>query len=231
MLNRNKHRLILFNIIRDIYKNKIGAFLGFKGGTMAYFFYDLDRFSVDLDFDLLNLKKLFLVKKNLLIILQKYGEIKETIDKYFTLFYLLSYEKGHRNIKIEISKRNIISSYDTKNFYGLDVLVQKIEDAFATKILASLTRKKIAYRDYYDLFFYLKKGINPNEKIIKKVLNKNLTETLLSLKKEVESKVSNEKIIEAIGELVDESKKNFIKKSFKKELLSYLDFYLDSLKN
>lgn len=63
MLNRTKHRLILFNIIRDIYKNKIGAFLGFKGGTMAYFFYGLDQFSVNLDFDLLNLKKLFLVKK------------------------------------------------------------------------------------------------------------------------------------------------------------------------
>ncbi|MFH0925077.1 MAG: nucleotidyl transferase AbiEii/AbiGii toxin family protein, partial [bacterium] len=45
--------LIMGRILRDIYSNiSICPLLGFKGGTCAHFFYNLPRFSVDLDFDL-----------------------------------------------------------------------------------------------------------------------------------------------------------------------------------
>ena len=54
MLNREKHQLIMGQILKDIYTDvTISPLLGFKGGTCAYFFYNLPRFSVDLDFDLL----------------------------------------------------------------------------------------------------------------------------------------------------------------------------------
>jgi len=57
-LNASIHKNILLQILADIYSdNTIGPFLGFKGGTAAYLFYGLDRFSVDLDFDLLDKKK------------------------------------------------------------------------------------------------------------------------------------------------------------------------------
>lgn len=36
----------------SIHKNIMLQILGFKGGTAAYIFYDLNRFSTDLDFDL-----------------------------------------------------------------------------------------------------------------------------------------------------------------------------------
>ena len=40
-------------ILKDIYTDvSISPLLGLKGGTCAYFFYGLPRFSVDLDFDL-----------------------------------------------------------------------------------------------------------------------------------------------------------------------------------
>ena len=45
MLNREKHQLIMGRILRDIYADaSIASRLGFKGGTCAYFFYDLPRF-------------------------------------------------------------------------------------------------------------------------------------------------------------------------------------------
>jgi len=54
MLNKEKHQLIMGQILKDIYTDtSIAPLLGFKGGTCAYFFYGLPRFSVDLDFDLL----------------------------------------------------------------------------------------------------------------------------------------------------------------------------------
>ncbi|MCS6956773.1 MAG: nucleotidyl transferase AbiEii/AbiGii toxin family protein [Patescibacteria group bacterium] len=230
MLNIIKHRLVLFNIINDIYKSRLNDSLGFKGGTMAYFFYGLDRFSVDLDFDLLKEKNLNLIKKLLPEILKKYGSIVESYDKFFTLFYLLSYEKNFRLIKIEVSKRNILSSYQISNFYGTDVLIQKIEDAFATKLLACTTRKNIAYRDFYDVLFYIKKGILPNENIIKKVAKKNLIDYLILLKKISEKEITNQKILQAIGELVNQKQKNSIKNNFKEEFIKYLSFYIDNLK-
>ena len=49
-------------ILKDIYADiTINSLLGFKGGTCAYFFYNLPRFSVDLDFDLLELVVDFLL--------------------------------------------------------------------------------------------------------------------------------------------------------------------------
>jgi predicted nucleotidyltransferase component of viral defense system len=221
----------MLNLIKDIYQSKLGLYLGFKGGTMAYFFYSLDRFSIDLDFDLLNESKSQLIRDSLPEILKKYGTIIDDKEKYYTHFYLLSYEKGQRQIKIEVSKRNILSSYQISNFYGIDVKVQKIEDAFATKLLACTTRSKIAYRDFYDLYYYLKKSIIPNEKIIKKVTNKNLVDYLIKLKIVIEKKVTNQLVCQSIGELINESQKEFVKSRFKIELINRLSFFIDQIKN
>jgi len=229
MLNIINHRLILFNLIRDIYQSAVGDILGFKGGTMAYFFYGLDRFSVDLDFDLLNEKKINLIKNNLSPIIKKYGEIIEERNKFFTYFYLLSYEKKQRHVKIEISKRDILSSYEISNFYGVDVKIQKIEDAFATKLLACTTRKTTAYRDYYDVLFYLKKGVMPNEKIIYKITKKSLPSYLKDLKKRIADNLTGQKVIEGIGELINQNQKEYIRKKFKDELISNLSFFIDNL--
>ena len=49
------HRNVLIYILKDLYTDmELGPLLGFKGGTAAYLFYKLNRFSVDLDFDLLD---------------------------------------------------------------------------------------------------------------------------------------------------------------------------------
>ena len=51
MLDKTKHEIILRSILRDIFKNtELATKLGFKGGTCLYFFYNLPRFSTDLDF-------------------------------------------------------------------------------------------------------------------------------------------------------------------------------------
>jgi predicted nucleotidyltransferase component of viral defense system len=67
-----KHKSILIKILKDIYSHPtIGPILGFKGGTAANLFYNLDRFSVDLDFDLLDTTKEELVFKEIKSILAK----------------------------------------------------------------------------------------------------------------------------------------------------------------
>src|SRR3990167_9835954 len=105
-LDTATHKNILIKILKDIYTDAtISTILGFKGGTAAYLFYHLDRFSVDLDFDLLNAEKEDAVFERIKEILQRYGTVKEAEKKRFTLLYLLAYKQkapGAQNVKVEV---------------------------------------------------------------------------------------------------------------------------------
>src|SRR6267142_7081386 len=97
-LNTVKHKNILIKILKDIYADStISAMLGFKGGTAATLFYGLDRFSVDLDFDLLNAEKEDYLFERVKTILEKHGKLKQAIKKRFNLFYVLSYDEKDKN--------------------------------------------------------------------------------------------------------------------------------------
>ena len=116
MFDPIKHKIVLINLLKDIYSDvELRTILGFKGGTAAMMFYDLPRLSVDLDFDLLREDKKELVLEKIKKILQPYGEIHDVAEKRFTLFFLLSYEKGKQAVKIEISKRKGPNVYEFKN--------------------------------------------------------------------------------------------------------------------
>ena len=70
-MNINKHRFYLTQILADIYSDKeLALCLGFKGGTALMLFHNLPRFSVDLDFDLLETEKaeqVYVKVKNMLL--------------------------------------------------------------------------------------------------------------------------------------------------------------------
>ena len=111
MLNKEKHQLIMGRVLQDIYSDTtIASLIGFKGGTCAYFFYELPRFSVDLDFDLFAVDEETqkIVFEKVKFILEKYGEIKNSRIKRFTIFSLLSYGDADHNIKVEINIRMLI---------------------------------------------------------------------------------------------------------------------------
>ena len=121
MLNKEKHQLIMGRILQDIYSDAtIASLIGFKGGTCAYLFYELGRFSVDLDFDLFTNDKETqkIVFEKVETILIKYGEVKNSHIKRFTIFSLLSYGDAEHNIKVEINVRvllpNLKDSYEIK---------------------------------------------------------------------------------------------------------------------
>jgi predicted nucleotidyltransferase component of viral defense system len=87
------HKTILFQILKDIYTDtSISPFLGFKGGTAALMFHGLDRFSVDLDFDLLDENQEEYVFNRIIEIVKKFGDLKVARKKRFIFFILLSSE-------------------------------------------------------------------------------------------------------------------------------------------
>lgn len=80
MVNINKHKFFLTQILKDIYSDiELANSLGFKGGTALMFFYDLPRFSIDLDFNLLYLAKEKTVYEKVRKILQKQTPINKEI--------------------------------------------------------------------------------------------------------------------------------------------------------
>lgn len=227
MIDIQVHKFYLINILKDIYTNaSIRSLLGFKGGTAAHLFYGLPRFSVDLDFDLLEIKesdKIFAVIDS---VIKSYGEIKDEYNTKFTLFFLLSYSKGSQNIKIEISKRIFNSHYEVRNYLGISMLTMVKEDIFAYKLVSLLERKIIASRDLFDLWFFMKNHTEINKSIVESRSGLPYKEYLSNCIKAVEN-YDERYILQGIGELLDIKLKNWVKENLKKELLFQLKLYLE----
>lgn len=229
-LNISTHRNILIRILKDIYTNTaIGTFLGFKGGTAVYLFYDLNRFSVDLDFDLLDKTKEDLIFNEIKKILASYGTVKEARKKRYNLFYLLSYDnktQGAQNVKIEINRRDFGSSYEIKSYLGISMKVMTRKDMAAHKLVAMYERIGKTNRDIYDVWFFLHHNWPINREIIKKRTNLGYTKFLQECINSLE-KMSNRNILAGIGELLDEKQKAWVKLKLKNETIFLLKLLLN----
>lgn len=129
MYNSEKHKSVMVRILKDIYSDAtLGKILGFKGGTMAYLFYNLPRESVDLDFDLLDKNSEEIVFNKIKIILEKHGKIVESIIKKNTLFFLLDYGFTERKLKIEITRKKTETDFVVMNYLGISMLTMNIGD-------------------------------------------------------------------------------------------------------
>jgi len=226
MIDRKKHRFILVNILKEIYADPLlGSSLGFKGGTAAFLFYDLPRLSVDLDFDLLDLQKEEAVFQKLKEVLKNFGQLREARKKRYTLFFLLNYQKGERNIKVEVSKRKTSAGYQVRQYLGIPVLVMDKSDMAASKLAAFLTRKKFAARDLFDLWFFLKNDWAINEKLLQEKTGLNLREALEKAKERVE-KTPQTRLLQGLGELLDDKQKIAVKDKLKEDLLLQINLLL-----
>lgn len=221
-LDINKHKNILIKILKDIYTDStIGPVLGFKGGTAAYLFYNLTRFSVDLDFDLLEPEKEGYVFEKIEGIIPAYGKIKTKKKKYYTLFFELSYADKDQNIKVEINRRNFGSRYEVLNYYGISMKVMIKEDMFANKITALYERLDRTNRDIYDVWFFLQNNWEINKDLVEKRMEMTFKEFLKKCIKKIE-KMPERGILSGIGELLDENQKEWVKANLKKDVLFLL---------
>lgn len=223
-------------ILKDIYADiSIASLLGFKGGTCAYFFYALPRFSVDLDFDMLSSseKEQEKVFEEVVKILEKYGTVKDKHIKRFTIFALLSYGEADLNIKIEINTRQIIENikdkYELKEYLGISMLVAKKEYLFAGKLSALTLRTTTAMRDIYDIYYFTKNSWEIDNEAIKSITGENTKKQLMNSLETIEAVKSNE-ILVGLGELVGEKEKEWIRSSLKNETIFMLKNYISILK-
>jgi predicted nucleotidyltransferase component of viral defense system len=230
VLKVSEHKNIMIQILKDIYSDtSISPFLVFKGGTAAYIFYNLSRFSVDLDFDLIDKDKEKEVFDKIEKIVKKYGEIKEARKKRFNLFFLLSYNKEAQNIKIEINQRSFGSKHEIKTYLGISMLVMVKEDMFAHKLVAMYERMGKTNRDIYDVWFFLKENWPINKEIVEKRTGEDFKDFLKKVISSLE-KIGNQNILSGMGELLDEQQKGWVKENLKKDLEFLLKLKLENEK-
>lgn len=224
-MNTNKHKYLMLQILKDIFSDKLlSETLAFKGGTSLMFFYNLPRFSTDLDFNILDATKEKEVFDRVRQILLRYGKIHDEAMKFYGPILVLDYGMGERKLKVEISNRQYPNSYETKNLLGIDMRVMIQPDMFAHKICALLDRNEISGRDIFDCWFFLKNQTPINPDIIKIRTGKNLAEHITDCIESLEA-LSDKSVISGLGELTEGKMKAFAKTKLRSELIQQLRFF------
>ena len=226
-MNTTKHKSYLVRILKDIYDDvELGTILGFKGGTALMFFYQLPRFSVDLDFHLIKPEKQTLAFEKIRTIVLKYGKIHDEAIKHYGLIIVLDYGSGERKLKLEISNRPFDNHYEIKNLLGISMTVMTKADMFAHKVCALLDRTSFTNRDLFDCWFFMQKQTPINKQIVEERMKKPLADYLQDCIDNLENR-SDRNLLQGLGELMDEEMKKFVKTKLRIETISLFKIYKD----
>lgn len=221
----NKHKFFMMQVLKDIYSDKeLALSLGFKGGTALMFFYNLPRFSVDLDFNLLDREKEKKVYEKVRKILLKYGKIHDEAMKFYGPIIVLDYGMGERKLKVEISNREYDNHYEIKNLLGIEMKVLSLPDMFAHKLCALLDRSEVTSRDIFDCWFFLQNHVAINANIVESRMELPLGDYIQKCIQYLEQ-VSDKSLLNGLGELMDAKMKSFVKTKLRKETIQLLQFF------
>ena len=210
LFDTNVHKRYLSLLLTELAK----AFpekIAFKGGTCAYFFYNLPRFSFDLDFDML--REFSAVDADRFReILSRHGQAKEFRDKRNTLFCLFDYGKGHPNIKIELSRRvwknNI---YKPVWFLGVPLAIADERTVLTNKLVALTDRKTAVARDLYDSWYFLKAEFPVSEALVMERTGKGLAAYLKEAMGFIKKIYTARNVLHGLGDALDEKQKSWAK--------------------
>ena len=215
----------MLQLLKDIFSDALlSSVLAFKGGTAAMFFYNLPRFSTDLDFNLLDAEKEVEVFERIRAIVLKYGKIHDEAIKHYGIIIVLDYGIGQRKLKIEISNRQFDNHYEIRNYLGLQMRVMVKEDMFAHKLCALLDRTEITSRDVFDCWFFLKERTSINRDIVEYRMGMPFDDYLGKCIDSVRT-ITEKSLINGLGELTDGDMKEFVRHGMKEELISLLTMF------
>jgi len=227
MIDINRHKFFLVQILKDIYSDiELANWLGFKGGSALMFFYDLPRFSVDLDFNLINSEKVDAVYEKVRKILLKYGTITDEAKKFYGPILVLDYGVDERKLKVEISVRQFDNHYEIKNLLGINMKVLVQHDMFAHKLCALLDRTVLTNRDIFDCWFFMQKQTPVNKNIVESRMEMTYSDYLQKCIDTLDS-MNDKGLLQGLGELMDNDLKNFVRSKLRTETIGLLRFYKD----
>lgn len=206
------------------------SFLRFKGGTCAAMRGIINRFSVDLDFDLLDEKEK--VSRHLEGLFKKLGlEVKDkskVAPQYF-LRYPKTDENPRNIIKIDVTfppARH--DTYEPVRFAEIDRILHchTIPTMFAHKLIALIGRWErtgtLASRDLFDIHTFFLKGYEYDKDIILEIRGVPASVFLTELSGFIENHVTQALIDQDLNVLLSLQEFQRIRKTLKQETLMLL---------
>jgi predicted nucleotidyltransferase component of viral defense system len=229
-LDYPKHKNILLQILKDIFSDtSIAPYLGFKGGTAALMFYGLDRYSVDVDLDLLDISKENEIFSKIEKIAASYGKIVDSKIKRFNMVTIISHDGKSQKVKIEVNRRIFGSKYETMTMLGIPMKVMVKEDMFANKLMAMLERIGKTSRDIYDVYFFAKNNWPINKQLVEDRAKIPFKEVVAKYIESLE-KMSNRRILDGLGELLSQQQKDWARAKLQIDTIFLLKIMLDNEK-
>lgn len=218
MLDIAKHEQVMTRILLGLVSQKtLAPILGFKGGTALYLFEKLDRFSTDLDFDLIG-EGSEEEKRLIEQVVRSQVKIVDKKTKRFTWYWQGSYERGASRLKVEVNTRQYPNEYEIRNYRGYSVRVLEKEYVFAHKLCAVLDRKSLQNRDLYDVWWMMKHDYPVNKQIVKQRMGRSLSSYWGEVLQLVRSLPKNYDVLQGLGEVMTQAKKDWVKAKLLQEL-------------
>ena len=236
-----RHEAYMYRLLVEILDDKyLAANVFFKGGTCARMLGYLDRFSVDLDFDVkedadkkIFRSKLYSIFNNLVF------EIKDESKRALQFFLKYPSSSGERNtIKLELlDKIYRANKYEPQRLLPIDrtAMCQTIDTMFGHKLVALMDRYEqggsIAGRDVYDIHHFFLQGYDYNGGVITERRGVSVLEYFQKLRQFINDKVVRRILEEDLNVLLEYEKFRQISKYLKQETLNFIDAEIENLKN
>jgi len=227
-----KHKNQIFLLLREILKDPLlSQSLMFKGGTYASLRGVLDRFSINLDFDLPNKEKINDIKKKFYKIFKKLDlEIKDKSKKHLQFFLRYSAPEGERNtLKLEINDDvGVNNKYEKVLLEQINMYCNghTLDTMFANKLVACKARfdknRKIAGRDFYDIYQFFLQGLDINKKVIEERTNMAYLDYLKSLLPFIKKEITPKLLNQDLNPLLKQKDINILLPHLKNDILIFL---------
>lgn len=226
------HKSWLYKVLIEIADNNfLASQLRFKGGTAASMLGYIERFSVGLDFDLVDSSNLAKTRVNLEKVFKKLhlriDDQSRMAPQYFLKYENLPLERN--TVKLDVNFPSPKSNdYEARRFTEIDRIIycQTIETMFANKLVALKARydrnKSIAGRDLFDIWSFFFNGFGFKNEIIEERTGKTATQYLAELKDFIKNVVTQEAIDQDLNILLPPKNFQKIRKTLKQEVLFFL---------
>lgn len=208
---------VIIEVVQTLAKSRAGPQIAFKGGTALKLFYDLPRYSEDIDYDALpraSAEGLISFIEGLCT--KKGWEITDSALKYYTILVELRFRGPDRNfhVKIEISTREKDLKTTILLLRGVPIVTLEPSFLMTEKILTFLDRQ--AGRDIFDVWFILNRAYPLDETMIERAFENRsaLFHALLDAVRKADPK----KILRDTGKLLNQDYRNWIQTSFLSDL-------------
>jgi len=219
-------------LIEIIDRPALSQILAFKGGTCAEMLGYLDRFSVDLDFDVLNITDETALRKEFYQVFKYLGLIVVE-DLKNTLMFRLRYpsKPGKRsNLKVSANSQMVkANKYRVIYLPEVDRLMncQTVETMFANKLVAVTDRYDlhgtVAGRDIYDIHHFFIHGYSYNNQVIVERTSLEPKEYFKKLSDFIKKHVTQTIINEDLNTLLPYKQFQLIRKVLIPETLAFLE--------